>query len=293
MSRPPRRTRLRALRMGLSTVLGPVMGTPPLGWFIPYRYAASVAPPAGYPELEPSFDAARPVFAAVLDAIDDLADDLAAIGAPAAAALLRPPPQPRWAQGWFPRLDAACAYAMVRRRQPRRIVEVGSGHSTRFLARAVADGALATEIVAVDPAPRADIARLGVRHIAATVQQADPALFGALEPGDILFIDSSHILMPGSDVDYLLNRVWPMLPAGVLVHIHDIALPDGYPAIWEWRGYNEQLGVAPLLASGAAKPLFASRFVATRMADAVAKCAVSRLPAFPDAIDTSLWVEKS
>ena len=31
---------------------------------------------------------------------------------------------------------------MVRERQPRRIVEVGSDHSTRFMAEAVKDGAL-------------------------------------------------------------------------------------------------------------------------------------------------------
>ena len=55
--------------------------------------------------------------------------------------------------------------------------------------------------------------------------------------------NSSHILMPGSDVDILFNRVLPRLPAGALVHIHDIFLPFDYPAIWGWRNYNEQQGV--------------------------------------------------
>ena len=53
--------------------------------------------------------------------------------------------------------------------------------------------------------------------------------------------------MPGTDVDFLLNRILPALPAGVLVHVHDVFLPDDYPADWEWRGYNEQLGVAALI----------------------------------------------
>ena len=66
----------------------------------------------------------------VLGLIEELSTSLLAIGA-------APPPAPRWNQDWFPRLDAAAAYATVRSLKPRRIVEVGSGHSTRFHARAI------------------------------------------------------------------------------------------------------------------------------------------------------------
>src|SRR5690606_10000540 len=133
-----------------------------------------------------------------------------------------------------------------------RIVEIGSGHSTRFLARAVSDGRLATQIVAVDPAPRAVIAGLPVAYRRSTLQSAlveAPLLFD-FGPDDMLFVDSSHLLMPGSDVDLLLNRLVPRLPAGAVLHIHDVFLPDAYPAAWAWRGYNEQNAVAPLLACG-------------------------------------------
>src|SRR3989337_782513 len=58
------------------------------------------------------------------------------------------------------------------------------------------------------------------------------AAFPPLGEGDILFIDSSHQLKPGSDVEFLLKAVLPMLPAGVRVHFHDIFLPDDYPASW-------------------------------------------------------------
>ena len=56
-----------------------------------------------------------------------------------------PPPEPRWDQDWFPRLDAAALYVFVREARPRGIVEIGSGHSTRFMARAVRDGGLADD----------------------------------------------------------------------------------------------------------------------------------------------------
>ena len=54
-------------------------------------------------------------------------------------------------------------------------------------------------------------------------------MFEELGAGDILFIDSSHIAMPGTDVDRLFLDVLPRLPSGVLVHVHDILLPDAYP----------------------------------------------------------------
>jgi hypothetical protein len=98
--------------------------------------------------------------------------------------------------------------------------------------------------------------------------------------------------MPGTDVDYLLNMAWPDLPPGVLVHIHDILLPDGYPDSWSWRGYNEQSAVAPLLAGNGANLLFAAHYVATRMTEAVDATVLRLLPLNADAIETSLWIEK-
>jgi len=268
--------------MGLSTLLGGCAQ----GWFIPYRYADTVTPPEGYPVIEKLFDGARDDFSAFLITIDEHAAALEAIGR-------EPAPHPRWEQGWFPRLDAAAAYTMVRDRAPGRVVEIGSGHSTRFMARAVADGGLSTRIIAIDPAPRANIAEIGVEHIASTVHDAGSVPFAALGSGDILFIDSSHILMPGTDVDYLFNTLWPVLPAGIIVHVHDILLPDDYPNSWAWRGYNEQSLIVALLSSGAAKPLFASHYAARWMEAEVASGVIGRLPLFDGAFETSLWLEKA
>ena len=179
----------------------------------------------------------------LLARIESYADQLAAIGSDA-------PPAPRWNQDWFPRLDAAAAYAMVRTLEPRRIVEVGCGHSTRFMARAVADGKLGTRITAIDPAPRASLEGLNVRWLKLPVQATDLALFDELQGRDILFIDSSHQLAPGSDVEFLLERVLPRIAKGVRVHFHDIFLPDPYPASWAWRRYNEQEAVGRLIGHG-------------------------------------------
>jgi Methyltransferase domain len=220
----------------------------------------------------------------VLGLIEEYKEELEAIGSAS-------PPAPRWNQDWFPRLDAAAAYAMVRTLRPRRIVEVGSGHSTRFMARAVADGRLDTRITAVDPRPRADFRGLRVEHLAVPVQQAGRSPFDRLEKDDILFVDSSHQLKPGSDVEFLFGEVVPKLPAGVRVHFHDIFLPDDYPREWSWRRYNEQESVGLLLKNGAFKTEFSSHAIVSQHPEKI-RGVLARLPLVPGAIESSLWLTK-
>lgn len=273
------RTGARRLRLGLATLIGR-----PRGFFSPYRFAAVVAAPGPYPAPAAAFRAAEPDFAAVLDAIDSHGARLAGFDGP--------PPEPRWGQSWFPRLDGAAAYALVLRHRPARIVEVGSGHSTRMLARAAADAGAATQITCIDPAPRAALRNLAVEWRGRVLGEDDLPLFAKLGPGDIAFFDSSHILWPGTDVDMMLNRVLPVLRPGVLIHIHDILLPDPYPPEWEWRGYTEQLGLAGWILGGAYKPVFASHYALTRM-DAAARPALAALPLPAGARETSLWLRRA
>jgi hypothetical protein len=266
--------------MGLATLLG----LRPRGFFIPHRHADRVMPSA-YPALEPRFVARTEAFLDLLAEIEGWIPDLLAMRGPA--------PTPRLDQDWFPTLDAAAAYTIVRRTRPRRIVEVGSGHSTRFLARAIADGGLATVLTCIDPAPRATLDGLAVDWLPRLVQDAPQSCFTGLREGDVLFIDSSHVLMPGSDVDRLLNHVLPVLAPGTIVHVHDIFLPDPYPESWAWRGYNEQSAVAAMLQGGAYEMLFASHYVVSRHGDRLARGAFAGLADSASAFASSLWLQKS
>lgn len=253
------------------------------GFFIPYRYAASTRP-CDYPALEPMFAAAAQRFADVLKRIEHFGAAFSRFGGER--------PAPRFEQDWFPRLDASAAYVMVRDLRPARIVEIGCGHSTRVMARAIVDGELETDHLCVDPAPRADIEGLRVRHFALPVDEAEESVFGMLAAGDILFIDSSHIAMPGSDVDRLVNRVLPGLPSGTIIHFHDVFLPFAYPGEWAWRGYNEQLLVGALLSSGGYDLMFSSSFVTRCMPELLNGPTFNALPLPEGAIESSLWLRK-
>ena len=282
------RAALRRQWYGFQTLFGIAQR----GVFIPYRHADGL-PAAGrrdaYPAVTECFAAAESDFAAVLDGLEDYAEDLVRIGESG-------PPAPRWDQDWFPTLDAAVAYGFVRRLAPRRIVEVGSGHSTRFLMRAAADAGLPLTLTAIDPAPRATLAALpGVQLelLRSTVERLGLELFATLTADDLLSVDSSHLLLPGSDVDVLLGSVLPVLPVGITVHFHDVFLPDDYPRAWRWRGYNEQLGLLPLILSGGWQPLFASHYVASRQAERLARGPLPALPQIADAKPSSLWLRKT
>ena len=74
--------------------------------------------------------------------------------------------------------------------------------------------------------------------------------FKALPPDSILFIDSSHQAGTGSDVNFLMLEVLPELQTGVLIHVHDIYLPDDYPTRWNIDrkfNYSEQYLLHALL----------------------------------------------
>jgi len=160
-----------------------------------------------------------------------------------------------FANGFFGDFDAAAYYALIRKLKPRRVIEVGGGYSSQIAMKALArnqteekSGTL--KVIEPFPEPRLTEAIAAKDVIAKPVQEVGPELFAALEPGDILFIDSSHTVKFGSDVCYLVLEILPTLKPGVWVHIHDIFFPNDYPAEWliEQRlALNEQYLVEAFL----------------------------------------------
>jgi hypothetical protein len=154
---------------------------------------------------------------------------------------------PYWNNPFFNRVDARAAYAYVRLRNPQRIVEIGSGNSTKFFRRAIADGGLRTHLTSIDPEPQANVSQVADEILHKPVQEVPLDLFRSLSKDDILFFDGSHLTFHGSDVPHFFLRILPEVAPGVLVHVHDISLPDEYPEHFDSRYYNEQYVLAAFL----------------------------------------------
>lgn len=131
-------------------------------------------------------------------------------------------------------VDAATLYAMVRRFSPRRILELGSGLSSLVIADARSRNGRHTggSHVVYDPYPRPDLAAVlkrvsALRAVSAT--EVPFSEFEALRSGDMLFVDTTHTVKIGGEVNRVILDVLPILAPGVLVHFHDVYLPWEYP----------------------------------------------------------------
>ncbi len=158
----------------------------------------------------------------------------------------------------FTSVDAEMLYGMVRHFRPSRIVEVGSGYSTLLTAQAVRknekEHGHSCEFLAVEPYPRDMISPdiPGLTQLATEqVQRISLAEFEVMGENDILFLDTSHVVKIGGDLQYEFLEILPRLAPGVLVHVHDIFLPSAYPKAWvldENRFWNEQYLLQAFLA---------------------------------------------
>lgn len=204
------------------------------------------------------------------------------------------PSAPGWINPWLPALDAVALYGFVATRKPRRYIEIGSGHSTRFVRRAIEDHHLDCELISIDPAPRAEIDDLCDVLIREPLEQTSLDLFADAQRNDVVFLDSSHRCFMGSDVTVFFMELLPALQPGVMVGIHDIYLPYDYPATWTSRYYSEQYLLACFLLAGSARlfdvVLPAQLLVRERRApEAEALC--GRLPGRPEVAGAAFWIE--
>jgi hypothetical protein len=150
--------------------------------------------------------------------------------------------------GYYPTPDAEIYAAMISSARPEKIVEVGSGYSTAIARAAVKHIGLNCEIHVIDPEPRRDIANIADRIEYKPVECSSLTDL-KLSKNTLLFIDSSHVCRSDGDAPFLYCKLLPTLPAGVLVHIHDIFIPFDYPDNYFERFYTEQYLLHTLLAN--------------------------------------------
>ncbi len=152
--------------------------------------------------------------------------------------------------------DALIFRSMLKHFRPRRLVEIGSGFSSAVALDTRDTVGVPQEMVFVEPYPERlrSLLRQGdeahARVVVSRIQDVDLSIFDELQPGDFLFVDSSHVVKTGSDLHHILFEVIPRLPPGVILHFHDVFWPFEYPAAWavdQLRGWNEVYVLRALL----------------------------------------------
>lgn len=203
--------------------------------------------------------------------------------------------------GAFGTVDAEILHSMVRYLRPRRIIEVGSGFSTLVMAGAIKankerNHRYSCRLTCIDPYPSPLLKGLGElsKITRGSVQGVPLSEFEKLQSGDILFIDSSHVLAVGSDVRYELLEILPRLRKGVYVHFHDVFLPSDYPSDWPREKaifWNEQYGIQSFLQFNSAfEVIWAGAFMSIRHPKELKKAIGSFYPGGPR--PASLWIRR-
>ena len=150
--------------------------------------------------------------------------------------------------GYFGAGDAEYWYQMIRATKPKRILEVGCGHSTLMAIQAIRankaqEPTYDCKHLCIEPYEVPWLETTGVIVLREKVEDVDIEIFRELRENDILFVDSSHMIRPQGDVLFEYLEVLPSLAKGVVVHFHDIFSPKNYPSFWlegEVRFWNEQ-----------------------------------------------------
>lgn len=147
---------------------------------------------------------------------------------------------PAWENGFLPAIDTIVLYTVLEKFKPKKYLEIGSGNSTKLTSFCRQQENLSFSITCIDPHPRREIREIADMWINDQIQSVSLDYFKNLEPNDIVFLDGSHVLLPNSDVMWFFMEILPVIPKGVIIHIHDIFLPYDYP---QWvcdRFFNEQ-----------------------------------------------------
>jgi hypothetical protein len=158
--------------------------------------------------------------------------------------------EPYWNNGYFSGDDARFLFAFVATFKPNRVLEIGSGNSTKFMRLALSSCGIDSQIISIDPVPRAQVDGVADIAIEKSLLEVSLSEFDRLEAGDLLFHDGSHLTFNGADTVCLFLEVLPRIKPGVFVHIHDIQLPYEYSASFDGRGYSEQYMLAAALLFG-------------------------------------------
>ncbi|MGM1049401.1 MAG: class I SAM-dependent methyltransferase [Bacillota bacterium] len=201
---------------------------------------------------------------------------------------------------YFAYADGAVLFSMICEFQPKKIIEVGSGFSSALIIdtnKYFFNNEI--ECSFIEPHPERLLSLLDqseIKLFKCRLEDIDSRIFASLKRNDILFIDSSHVVKIGNDVNHLLGEILPLLNEGVIIHFHDIFYPFEYPKHWYYNGmiWNETYFVRSFLQYNYAFEIllwndYMSKFHTKLAIDCVPSFNMNSEGASPN---SSLWIRK-
>jgi glycosyltransferase involved in cell wall biosynthesis len=200
-----------------------------------------------------------------------------------------------WNNPMWNNADALVHYGLLRDLKPKQVVEIGCGWSSLLMQRALVRNQAPCRVTQIEPYPNPALFKLFPKEwqlLRTPLQRAPFEVFESLRAGDICFYDGSHCAKVASDVNWFFFEILPRLAPGVIIHIHDIFLPDDYPDLWIFeRGqtWNEQyLLQAFLMSNSDYKVLMANAFLYKTNAKALQELYRGIQPPY----GCSFWMQK-
>lgn len=200
-----------------------------------------------------------------------------------------------WQNPFWNNADALVHYGLLRKYKPKRVVEIGCGWSSLLMAKALERNGNNPQVTLVEPYPNKDIFQLLPKqwtHHHTILQRSPMDVFDSLSSGDICFYDGSHCVRTASDVNWFFFEVIPRLAPGVVIHLHDIFLPEAYPDPWVFESgqtWNEQyLLQAFLMYNPSFKILIANRYLWKKRGEELDKLYQGVQPSY----GCSFWMQK-
>ena len=199
---------------------------------------------------------------------------------------------------YFRHADATILHCLLRYLKPRKVIEIGSGFSSCIMLDTnehFLNGSMNLKFI--DPNPQRLLENIRPEDkktasiIPCALQDADMSLVSDLECGDILFIDSSHVLKIESELNIILFEILPTLKSGVYIHFHDIFYPFQYPRQWikERRAWNEAYALQAFLQYNSAfEIVLFNNYLKMKHAEFLC----NKIPHLIKSVGGSLWLRK-
>ena len=134
--------------------------------------------------------------------------------------------------GGYGPIEAEFLFCFIKKIKPLKVIQIGCGVSTAIILRAAQSAGYSPDIVCIEPYPTPYLMQLEhkglIKLIKEKAQKVDPELLLDLSPNDLFFIDSTHTVKAGSEVNKIILQILPKMPAGIWVHFHDIVFPYDY-----------------------------------------------------------------